>query len=213
MLIIVNFKTYEQGTGMKAVKLAKICDKVAEKTGANIAVAVQPSDIFAVSEKINIPVLAQHVDPILYGAHTGSILPESIQSAGAVGSLINHSEKQLPLQVIKETINSLKKLNLLGIACAGSAKHEEQIAKFRPDVIAIEPPALIGGKISVCKAKPHLIEQSVKRAGRIPVLCGAGIHTKEDVKRAIELGAQGILVSSAVVKAKNPAKVLRELVL
>ena len=47
----------------------------------------------------------------------------------------------------------------------------------------------------------------------MPVLCGAGIHTGEDVKKSRELGAKGILVASGVVKAKDQRKALKELIL
>jgi len=38
----------------------------------------------------------------------------------------------------------------------------------------------------------------------IPVLCGAGIVDEEDVKKAVELGVAGILVSSGIIKSKDP---------
>lgn len=212
MIIIINFKAYPQGIGPNAVRLAKICNRVAKKHNANIAVAVQPADILPVASIVNIPVLAQHVDAIKPGAHTGSVMPESVAASGAVGTLINHSEKKLSLPVIDETIKRCKKVGLVSVVCAGSPAEESKILKFKPDLIAIEPPALIGGKVSVSKAKPHLIEKSVKRAGRTPILCGAGVHTTQDVRKALELGAQGVLVASGVVKAKNPEKALVELI-
>lgn len=212
MLIIVNFKAYKQAVGADALKLAKICDKVAAKTKTNIAVAVQPADILPVAASVKIPVLAQHVDAVKFGAHTGSVLPESVVASGAVGTLINHSERQLPLNQIGDTIKRCRKLGLVTVVCAANSSKESKIAKFKPDILAIEPPELIGGKVSVSKAKPHLIERSVKRAGSIPLLCGAGVHTEKDVSRAIELGAMGVLVASGVVKAKDPRKALLKLV-
>ena len=35
-LIVLNFKTYDESTGDKAVALAKLCDMVAKETGAKI---------------------------------------------------------------------------------------------------------------------------------------------------------------------------------
>jgi triosephosphate isomerase len=44
----------------------------------------------------------------------------------------------------------------------------------------------------------------VKDTGfRGKVLCGAGIVSGEDVERAVELGAEGVLVSSSVVRARD----------
>ena len=104
MIAIVNFKTYENGTGAKALKLAKICESVAKKEKANIVLAVQTADLAMIASKVSIPVLAQHVDAIEFGAHTGWTLPESIKETGAIGSLINHSELNVPEQMINEII-------------------------------------------------------------------------------------------------------------
>jgi len=212
MLAIINFKAYQSATGINAIKLAKICEKVAKKQNANIAVAVQPSDIFAIAANVKIPVLAQHVDAIDFGANTGWILPESVLQAGAVGSLVNHSEHKVPLPVIKATIQKLKKLGMLSVACASTPAIAIKIAKLKPDIIAIEPPELIGGKISVSDAEPEIITKTTHKIRNIPVLCGAGVHTKHDVSAALELGAKGVLVASGVAKAKNPEKVLTQLV-
>ena len=64
------------------------------------------------------------------------------------------------------------------------------------------------------KSKPEIITETIKRVKRvrdIPVLCGAGIKNKDDVRIAVRLGSLGILVASGVVKAEEPEKVLREL--
>lgn len=212
-LILVNFKTYKQATGKKAVALAKKCDLARKKTRTNIILSVEANDIDKIHNKLKIPVLAEHIDYYDYGAHTGSILPETVKEDGAVGTLINHSEKRLSLSVIKKTIERAKKLKLKTIVCASTPKKAEQIAKLKPDFIAIEPPGLIGGNISVSTAKPEIITNTIKRVkkiARIPVLCGAGVKTKQDVEIAIRLGAKGILVASGVTKAKNPVKVLTE---
>ncbi len=203
-MIIVNFKTYKKGTGKDAVKLAKICSKY------KAIVAVQESDIRIVSKLKGVKVFAQHIDAVEYGAHTGSILAEDVKRAGAKGSLLNHSEKRIPFNKIKFCIKKLRKLKMKSVVCVKSVKEAKKIAKLKPDYIAYEPPSLIGGKISVSKAKPDVIKKVVK-AVRVPILVGAGVHNKEDVIVAKKLGAKGILVSSAVVKARNPGKVLKGL--
>jgi len=92
----------------------------------------------------------------------------------------------------------------------------EKIAYLNPDFIAVEPPELIGGTVSVSDAKPEIISSSVKAVklinNKIKVLCGAGIHNKDDVKKAIKLGAEGVLVASGIVKAENQKTALRDLV-
>ena len=46
----------------------------------------------------------------------------------------------------------------------------------------------------------------------IKVLCGAGVKNGGDVKAAIDLGAEGVLLASGVVKAKDPESVIRDLI-
>jgi len=211
VITIVNCKAYAEATGKKAVKLAKVCESVAKATKSRIAIAVQAADISAVANAVSIPVFAQHVDAIEFGAHTGWTLPESVQEAGAVGSLINHSELRVPEELVQKTVQRLRNLGILSVVCAANPVEEERLAKFKPDMVAVEPPELIGGKISVSKARPEVISESVRRVRGIPILVGAGIHTAEDVATAKRLGAQGILVASGVVLAKNPKKALLEL--
>ena len=214
-LVIVNFKTYPECTGKKALELAKVCGKVASETKAEILIAVQAADIRMIANEVNIKVLAQHIDPYEQGTRTGWISPESVKEAGAVGTLLNHSERAIDAARIISSIKKCRELGLTTIVCADVPDRAEAIAYDNPDFIAIEPPELIAGNVSVSKAKPEVITESVKKVEsirKIPVLCGAGVKDKEDVKKALKLGASGILVASGIVKAKNPEEALRDLV-
>ena len=213
MISIINFKAYPGATGTQAVKLAKICEQVARKKKAIIALAVQACDINPVSFNVSIPVLAQHIDVLDQGAHTGRTVPASIKEAGAIGSVINHSEHPISLPMIAQAIKKMRENCMISLVCANSSTMVKKIARFVPDLIAFEPPELIGGKKSVSTTKPEEVRKAVKLARGIPLLCGAGIKTREDVLAAQKLGAQGILISSGVVNAKSPAKALRKLIL
>ena len=85
------------------------------------------------------------------------------------------------------------------------------IQKLKPNYLIIEPPELVGGKVSISKSKPDLIQKIAKEL-KTKFIVGAGIHTSEDIKTAIKLGAFGIAISSAITKAKNPSSVLRKLI-
>ena len=150
-LAIINFKTYAEGLGESAIKLSEIAEGVSERTGKCIAVAPQYVDIWNVTNKISIPVFAQHMDPIETGAHTGKILPESVKEAGAVGVLINHSERQLKLSDIERNISIARSLGLITVVCAGTANASMASASLNPDIVAIEPPELIGKGKAVSK--------------------------------------------------------------
>ena len=216
-LIIVNFKSYKASFGERGIKLAGFCDAVSKEHGVSIVIAPQYTDLKEVKSRFDIPIFAQHIDPIeKAGAYTGHIIAENLKEIGIAGSLINHSERRLKLEDVAECVEILKSLKLVSVCCAVTLEEVERFAKFDPDFIAIEPPELIGGGISVSASKPEAITQCVgvvrKTNPKVKVLCGAGITTGQDVKRALELGAQGVLVASGIVKAADPRKVLEELV-
>jgi triosephosphate isomerase len=215
-MLLINFKTYGQGTGKKALALAKVADSVAGEKGANIVLSVQPTDLREVAGSVSVPVYAQHIDPITPGSHTGWILPEAVKDAGAKGTLINHSEHNIEPKKIGENVKRCKGLGLVSVCCAATPKIAKDIAAFGPDFIAIEPPELIGGDISVSKAKPGIISDTVKAvkdvSPKVRVLCGAGVNSAEDVSKALELGAAGVLVASAIVKSGTPERVILDLI-
>jgi triosephosphate isomerase (TIM) len=212
-MIVVNFKTYLESTGKRAVQLAKQAEKASKETGACIILAPQFADIVKVAESVDLSVFAQHIDPIKTGAFTGHVLAESVKESGAVGTLINHSERQLKLSDIDSIITLAKEKDLISCVCANNPLVSAAIAAIHPDIISIEPPELIGTGISVSQAKPEVVTETVDLVQKInpelPILCGAGITVAKDVAKALNLGTQGVLVASGVVKAKNPYTVLR----
>ncbi len=213
-IFIVNFKTYATAIGGEAEKLAMICEKVAKDMDKSVAVSVSPTDIYRVAQKVSIPVFSERVDAEGFGSHTGKIIPEDIKVNNAVGSLVNHSEDRLRFDIIKSVTERLRSLGLVSCLCANDAVSAKALAVFLPDMIAVEPPELIGGDVSVSSAKPEVITNTVnyvKSVADVPVLCGAGVNSHDDVKKALELGAQGILIASAITKAKDPEEKLREL--
>ncbi len=212
-IFITNFKNYEQSTGKNALTLAKIHEKVAQDTGVSIAIAVSHLDLYRISQEVSIPVFAQHIDPIDYGSFTGHVMATNVKNSGGVGTLLNHSERRVPEEDIINSLACAQKSSLIRIVCAENPEEVENFSQYDPDFLAFEPPELIGSsKASVASAKPTSIEESVQRSGGIPLLVGAGINSPEDIEISLKLGAQGFLVASAICKAKNPEKALKELV-
>ncbi len=214
-VIVINFKTYAEATGRKALELARIASEVHRKTGVCIAVCPQLVDLRLIAESVDIPVFAQHIDPITPGSHTGHILPEAVKEAGAIGTLINHSEKRMLISDIDLAIRRAKEVGLLTIACSNNVSVSSAIASLNPWAIAIEPPELIGSGRAVSKVKPEVVIEAVNAVNRVNsgvhVLCGAGITSGEDVEAALKLGVEGVLLASAYVKASNPRRTLLEL--
>lgn len=212
--LLINFKTYIEATGKRAVELARRIEAVGEDTSVRVGVAPQFCDIEQVASHVEMPVFAQHIDPIAPGAFTGHVLAESVSAAGASGTLINHSERTLKLHDIEKSVQHAREVGLTSVVCAGTAKLGAAVAISEPDMVAIEPPELIGSGRAVSKERPEVITESVRRIRAVNektmILCGAGITTGEDVYAALKLGTQGVLVASGVVKAAKPEDVLRD---
>jgi triosephosphate isomerase len=212
--IIVNFKTYLESTGKKAVELAKKAERVCRETNIYVGVAPQVADLSTVAQAVEIPVFAQHVDPIKPGGYTGHVLVEAVKEAGAIGTLINHSERRLKLSDIDEVLKLTREKGLMSIICANNPATSVAASSLKPDMVAIEPPELIGTGIPVSKAQPEIVMGTVRLVRevnkKVTILCGAGISHGEDVSAAMKLGTEGVLVASGIVKAKDPYAIMLE---
>jgi triosephosphate isomerase len=215
-VIIINFKAYKEGSGKQAIELAKIVEDVSTRADDYIAIAPPLLDIQEIVSQIQVDVYSQHVDAVSYGSHTGRITPEMIHEKGVKGSLINHSEYRLKLADIEFLVSRFRELGLTSVICTNNVSTTASAAALEPDYVAIEPPELIGSGIPVSKAEPEIVENSVRAAkdisSEVKVLCGAGISKHEDYVTALDLGADGVLLASGIVKAKDRKKALEELV-
>jgi triosephosphate isomerase len=214
--VVLNFKTYPEILGKKGWDLAKRFAAVADDTGASIVLAPPTSDLAHIAKLVHIPVFSQHVDAVAPGQTTGWTPPEALLEAGAAGTLINHSERKVAWEEMAKSIPRCRSLGLEVIACADDVMEAETLAKLSPEYIAIEPPELIGGDVSVTTANPEIVSGAVERIRaanpNVGVLCGAGVKSRKDVAKALELGTVGVLLASGVVKAKNPERALRDMV-
>ena len=212
---IVNFKNYPEVMGEGSIRLAKAAAGLSWEVGIDVVVAPPTPMLYTIASTVKIPVFAQRTELGEQGKSTGHAIPESIKAAGCAGSLLNHSESRISMEVLRLTIVRMKSLGLASCACAETTEEAVEIAAWDPEYLAIEPPELIGTGRAVSKARPELLTgtaEALASAGyKGSLLCGAGIVTGEDVEAAMRLGTQGILVASSVVKAQDwPAK-LREL--
>jgi len=153
----------------------------------------------------------QHVNYYEEGRGTGYVLPETLVSNGIKGTILNHSEHRLDYETIKKTVSRVKKLDLEICLCAENSCEVKKFNNLDVDFIAVEPPELIGGDVSVSKAEPVIIKDSVRNAGDKKLLVGAGVRNQEDVRIALELGAKGVLVASGIAKASNFYEAILEL--
>lgn len=214
-LFLLNLKSYSRSVGDAALRLGQLLEREAAQAGVAAAIAPAPSDVARLAGALSIPVLSQHADPFDPGARTGYLVPAALKAAGARGSLVNHSEHRVASGAIGATLRALTRSTLVPVLCAGTTRRAIDLAGHRAPYLAIEPPELIGGRISVASARPELISATVagvhRRAPRTSVLCGAGIHDRKDIQTALELGAAGVLVASAVANSDDPTAALQEL--
>ena len=81
-LILINCKTYAEVSGEKGIRFAR---KIAAVKSTKYDVAVAPPLLLLreVVQKSRVPVFAQHVDGVEYGAHTGQIVVAEVKEAPA----------------------------------------------------------------------------------------------------------------------------------
>lgn len=214
-LLILNFKAYPEAVGPRALELARMAEEESEAAAKTVAVAPFMGDLAHIADRVDIPILAQHCDDRPGGSQTGWVPPETVQAAGAVGTLLNHAERPLPEATLRATVKRCEALGLETVVCANDVTVAKSTAAMGPTFLAVEPPELIGGNISVTSAKPRIVQETVAQVAEVNpavhTLCGAGIKTGADVRKALELGTEGVLLASGVVKAPSPRHALAEL--
>jgi triosephosphate isomerase len=101
-------------------------------------------------------------------------------------------------------------------ACAADVKEAIALAALGPDFVAVEPPELIGGDVSVTSADPEIVSGTARAvrdvSASVGILCGAGVKSGSDVSKAIELGTSGVLLASGVTKSADPVASLKDLI-
>lgn len=215
-LIVVNFKTYESAQGESAVALARAMAEVDSRTDATMVAVVSAFDLAAVHAAApTLAVWCQHLDPVGWGSNTGWLHPDTAISRGATGTIINHAEHKVDHSHVDALIEQLPE-GFPVCACAADIDEARALATLSPTFIAVEPPELIGGDISVTTADPEIVSgtaEAVKSANPdVRVLCGAGVKNGADVAMALQLGTEGVLLASGVTKANDPVAVLSDLV-
>ncbi|WP_296858553.1 triose-phosphate isomerase [uncultured Methanobrevibacter sp.] len=215
-IVILNYKTYLESSGMNALDLAHDLESAASESGITMVASPQAADIYRISSETSLPIFAQHIDPVSPGGHTGSNLINTLVEAGVEGSLINHSEQRMKLADIDEVVKLCREFEIESCVCTNNIETSKAVACLNPDAVAVEPPELIGTGIPVSQAQPEVVEDTVnevkKISKKIKVLCGAGITTGDDMKAAMDLGADGVLLASGIIKAESPKEALLDLV-
>lgn len=215
-MIFVNYKAFEEGSGPKAVALTRALEEAAHETQVKIIPVVQIIDAEAVVAATSLEVWIQHVDPVSFGAHTGWTLPEEAARIGVGGVFLNHSEHKFDsIDSLAVANEKAKAANLKTLIFAGDLEELKKVCTLAPTFVAYEPPELVGSTTtSVSQAKPEAISQAseVAKSFGLPLIVGAGIHSQEDIRKGLSLGAVGFAVATNIVKAPDPKSSLLELI-
>jgi len=215
-MIFVNYKTFEESSGPKAIVLTKILEEAAHESQVKIIPVVQIIDAESVISATTLEVWIQHVDPISYGAHTGWTLPEEAAKVGVAGVFLNHSEHKFDnFEALATANEKALSADLKTLIFAGNLDELKKVSALSPTYVAYEPPELVGSTtVSVAEAQPEIISQAteIAKGAGLPLIVGAGIHSMDDVKKSLELGAVGVAVATDVVKAVDPKKELMDLI-
>ena len=214
-MIVVNFKTYATASGGEAETLLAAMEAHADGAATMVAVASAFDLAILAQQATGVEVWSQHLDPVGLGGYTGWLEPQSALHRGAKGSIINHAEHKVELDHVRTLLDMLPE-GFPVCACAADVEEAKALAKLNPTYIAVEPPELIGGDISVTTADPSIVSDTVAAVKavnpNVRVVCGAGVKSGKDVAKALELGAEGVLLASGVTKATDVHAVLSDLV-
>jgi triosephosphate isomerase len=225
MKIFINFKNYPSGIGEKQVEILDFLEELSLSSPSSFS-SVSPSpsslssprslhlqlvvpatEIAPIWEKYSFPLWSQHCDPVDSTRATGWVSAEMIKEAGAVGTMLNHSEHRLPFSTLQKTVEICRQKNLKILICCQNVEEGKLFAeKLKPDFLAYEPPELIASKTtSVISSKNSLssLITLISLSPQIPLVVGAGIHTHADILEAEKLGARGILIASAIMEGNQ----------
>ena len=199
--------------GDAVAHLARIADEASAKHNVQVIFTAPFPDIRRVAEQTkNLIVFAPSMDDIPIGRGVADILPESIRAAGADGVMLNHTEKQLPYQKLKNTVERAKQLKMLTMLAADSVVEAKASAMLAPDIIAAEPTELIGTGVAGSLDYIQISAQAIRSINPdVYVLIGAGISSGQDVYNAIKAGADASGSSSAVACSKNQSSLVNEM--
>lgn len=200
--------------GAEAVRLAVEADRLAAELGVSIVFDPQAVDIPAVAAATSrILVFAQHMDPVAPGRGVGAVLAEALRDAGAVGTLLNHSEKPMSLGAMAQAIERARTAGLATLVFADSPVEAAALAHLGPDIILAEPPVLIAGGVSAGNVMTGFVADALAAVRDVDpailVMSGAGVTGPDDVEAMIRLGLDGTGSSSGILRAADPVAAMR----
>ncbi len=214
-VIAINFKAYPNAFGNDAQKLLDLIEEFSKRYGIETVVALPLTEIYRSKHYDFIKIYAQTSHPIDFGAHTGRIPTKALLHYGVKGVVLNHSEDQKNIKDIEKILDDAYEHNLDVLICASSVDSSLALARYHQiTYLAYEPPELISTGKSVSEYRGEDMKKISKKIkhinSKIKFLAGAGITKRKDIDLSLQLGADGVFVSSAIMKSKNIERTLEE---
>ncbi|NJE39820.1 triose-phosphate isomerase [Faecalicoccus pleomorphus] len=207
----INPKSYLYGGEL--LELALYADKLAE--GKNLDVFFTVPYVYIqqlVQNTKHLIITAQEMDPIQSGQSMGKILPESLVEVGCRAVVLNHADKPMTTSELVKAVKITRRLHLKTMICAGDPEEVEMISTLRPDIMICETEDLIGQKVSASAIYMAETKRIIsKHSPHTKIIQAAGITDKKDILKAIVNGADGVGLTSGIIKAMNPFARLKEL--
>ncbi|HJN54876.1 MAG TPA: triose-phosphate isomerase [Candidatus Poseidoniales archaeon] len=216
-IIVVNMKLHREAVEEQKAFIDAMIEVMERWPNVRLALATPAMSVAQAClqcQDTQVEIWTQHLDVDEWGSSTGSNSAAQARLLGAEGTLLNHAERPMSVTEAKGILEGEHRPATVCI-CAPEPEAAAEYARLGPEYLAVEPPELIGGDISVTTADPGIISSTVASvknvAPDVMVLCGAGVKTGEDLRVALELGAGGVLLASGITKSKAPGTSLEDL--
>ncbi|MFR3734173.1 MAG: triose-phosphate isomerase [Enterococcus sp.] len=206
----VNPKGYLFGSDL--LELAKVADELSKRYQLTIFFTVPFTEAY--------PIIRNTENWCCRSAHGWYFQRERYDVFSRVVSFsrfkatfLNHAEHPMTYHELEQAVRRAKESELYTIVCANSVTEGKAVALLEPSIIVCEPTDLIGtGKTSDSSymKECNLTIKEISR--KTKVLQAAGISTAEDVKKALESGADGTGGTSGIVCSDSPKETLTELI-
>lgn len=213
-MLFINFKKVFEGRREEALELLTLIEDLQKSTKIKLIPVLNTPNLDYFSDNTSLDLWIQNI-----GVGPGLFDPEEVAENPnwrVSGTFLNHSDHRYEdFDRLALAVSDCRNMGLKTVVFAATEGEVIKICRMKPDFVAYEPPELIGNsEISVASAKPEVVKKvsEICKGFNLPLIVGAGIHSREDVKRSLELGAVGVAVSKDIVFAKDPKKELRDLI-
>ncbi len=206
-MIIFNLKTYSESTGKNADSIVQMFETMVMEgkiTAEKFTIAPSVLDLGHLRKQYrSVNLMSQNVSTKAPGSVTGWITPENLIENEISFSLYNHSENRVFGPTFVDDIKSIQWRGINLVVCVENIEEAKLALEAGAFGIAYEPEELIGSGISVTTRPEEVVAFLEVVKGKTMAFVGAGVTTAEDVAKCKELGAEGIILASAFVKADD----------